>query len=138
MIYGSTASTTTFPAGRSPIRSEMFSTGYGFVVDYLAEILQAKRSEDFSDKCKDFTSLDNSISTRPGRHPQDLLRADEALHPTGEATRDDVRKLLGSFAIEGPQARKGLDPADRRHHARQPCLLPVRGQRGRVARRLNP
>lgn len=85
----------------APIRSEMFSTGYGFVVDYLAEILRAKRSEDFSDKYKHLFTLDTSISTRD----QDGIRKTfsglmKLVHPTGEATEDEVRVLL-EFAIEG-------------------------------------
>ncbi|MET4098567.1 ATP-dependent Lon protease [Agrococcus sp. UYP10] len=85
----------------APIRSEMFSAGYGFVVDYLAEVLRAKRSEDFSDKYKDYFTLDNSISTRD----QDGIRKTfsglmKLVHPTGEATADEVRTLL-EFAIEG-------------------------------------
>ena len=85
----------------APIRSEMFSNGYGFVVDYLAEILRAKRSEDFSDKYKDHFTLDNSISTRD----QDGIRKTfsglmKLVHPTGEASEDEVRALL-EFAIEG-------------------------------------
>ncbi|WP_052367170.1 BREX system Lon protease-like protein BrxL [Paraoerskovia marina] len=85
----------------APIRSEMFSAGYGFVVDYLAEILRAKRSEDFSDKYKDHFTLDNSISTRD----QDGIRKTfsglmKLVHPTGEATEDEIRTLL-EFAVEG-------------------------------------
>ncbi|MGO1739997.1 MAG: BREX system Lon protease-like protein BrxL, partial [Actinomycetaceae bacterium] len=85
----------------APIRSEMFSNGYGFVVDYLAEILRAKRSEDFSDKYNDYFTLDTSISTRD----QDGIRKTfsglmKLVHPTGEATEDEVRALL-EFAIEG-------------------------------------
>ena len=85
----------------APIRAEMFSSGYGFVIDYLAEILRAKRSEDFSDKYKDYFTLDNSISTRD----QDGVRKTfsglmKLVHPTGEATEDEVRALL-EFAIEG-------------------------------------
>lgn len=84
-----------------PIRSEMFSTGYGFVVDYLAEILRAKRSEDFSDRYREYFTLDGSISTRD----QDGIRKTfsglmKLVHPTGEATEDEVRGLL-EFAIEG-------------------------------------
>ena len=32
------------------IRGEMFSEGYGFVVDYLAEILRSLRTHDYSDR----------------------------------------------------------------------------------------
>lgn len=85
----------------APIRSEMFSNGYGFVVDYLAEILRVKRSEDFSDKYKGYFALDSSISTRD----QDGVRKSfsglmKLVHPSGEATEDEVRVLL-EFAIEG-------------------------------------
>jgi len=85
----------------APIRSEMFSAGYGFVVDYLAEVLRAKRSEDYSDKYKDYFTLDNSISTRD----QDGIRKTfsgfmKLIHPTGDASEDEVRVLL-EFAIEG-------------------------------------
>ncbi|WP_166866037.1 BREX system Lon protease-like protein BrxL [Salinibacterium sp. ZJ70] len=85
----------------APIRSEMFSIGFGFVVDYLAEILRAKRSEDFSDKFKDYFTLDTSISTRD----QDSIRKTfsglmKLVHPTGDATADEIRALL-EFAIEG-------------------------------------
>ncbi|MDC4232432.1 BREX system Lon protease-like protein BrxL [Actinomyces sp. B33] len=85
----------------APIRSEMFSTGYGFVVDYLAEILRAKRSEDFSDKYKEYFTLDSSLSTRD----QDAIRKTfsglmKLIHPTGEATEEEMRVLI-EYAIEG-------------------------------------
>lgn len=85
----------------APIRSEMFSTGYGFVVDYLAEILRSKRSEDFSDKYKDFFTLDSSISTRDqdGIH-KTFSGLMKLLHPTGEASEAEISALL-EFAIEG-------------------------------------
>lgn len=101
----------------APIRSEMFSTGYGFVVDYLAEILRTKRSEDFSDKYKDYFSLDNSISTRD----QDGIRKTfsglmKLVHPTGRATEEEVRALL-EFSIEGRKRVKDsilrIDPTMR-------------------------
>lgn len=101
----------------APIRSEMFSTGYGFVVDYLAEILRAKRSEDFADRYKDYFTLDNSISTRD----QDGIRKTfsglmKLIHPSGSGTEDEVRTLL-EFAIEGRKRVKDsilrIDPTMR-------------------------
>ena len=84
-----------------PIRSEMFSTGYGFVVDYLAEILRAKRVEDFADKYEKYFTLDKSLSTRD----QDGIRKTfsglmKLVHPTGEASEEEILVLL-EFAIEG-------------------------------------
>lgn len=46
------------------IRGEMFSDGYGFVVDYLAEILRHLRNDDFSDRYRDRFELSAGISTR--------------------------------------------------------------------------
>ncbi len=101
----------------APIRSEMFSTGYGFVVDYLAEILRAKRSEDFSDKYKDCFALDNSISTRDqGGIRKTFSGLMKLVHPAGVATEDEVRVLL-EFAIEGRKRVKDsilrIDPTMR-------------------------
>ncbi|MEZ2371753.1 BREX system Lon protease-like protein BrxL [Arthrobacter sp. RCC_34] len=85
----------------APIRAEMFSSGYGFVVDYLAEILRAKRTEDFSDKYKGYFTLDSSISTRDqdGIH-KTFSGLMKLVHPTGEADEEEIRALL-EFAIEG-------------------------------------
>lgn len=85
----------------APIRSEMFSDGYGFVVDYLAEVLRSKRSEDFSDRYKTYFTLDSTISTRD----QDGIRKTfsglmKLIHPNGDVTEDEVRDLL-EYAIEG-------------------------------------
>ena len=46
------------------IRGEMFSDGYGFVVDYLAEILRNMRSRDYSQLYRDHFELSADISTR--------------------------------------------------------------------------
>lgn len=84
-----------------PIRSQMFSSGYGFVVDYLAEVLRSKRSEDFSDKYAKYFTLDPSISTRDrdgiNKTFSGLMKM---IHPSGEASEQEVKELL-EFAIEG-------------------------------------
>lgn len=46
------------------IRGEMFSDGYGFVVDYLAEILRSLRNHDYSDRYQHLFTLSSEISTR--------------------------------------------------------------------------
>ena len=46
------------------IRSEMFSSGYGFVVDYIAEVLRSMRSTDYSDRYQQHFTLGSDISTR--------------------------------------------------------------------------
>lgn len=83
------------------IRGEMFSDGYGFVVDYLAEILRALRNYDYSDRYADHISLSADISTRDrdGIH-KTFSGLMKILFPHGKATAEDVEDLL-RFAIEG-------------------------------------
>jgi ATP-dependent Lon protease len=83
------------------IRGEMFSTGFGFVVDYLAEILKSLRSHDFSDRYKKYFSLSEEISTRDrdgiNKTFSGLMKI---LYPQGEATEAEVEDVLRT-AIEG-------------------------------------
>ena len=53
------------PGWESPIiNSELFSSGYGFIVDYLAEILKHLRNEDFTGKYKTHFEIASELSTR--------------------------------------------------------------------------
>jgi ATP-dependent Lon protease len=83
------------------IRGEMFSSGYGFVVDYLAEILRSLRNHDYSDRYKGNFSLSSDISTRDrdgiNKTFSGLMKI---LFPQGGATKEEVEELL-RFAIEG-------------------------------------
>jgi ATP-dependent Lon protease len=82
------------------IRSEMFSEGYGFIVDYLAEILRHMRNLDYSDR---YTGLELSsdLSTRD----KDGVRKTfsglmKILFPGGKASESEEEELL-AFALEG-------------------------------------
>ena len=83
------------------IRGEMFSSGYGFVVDYLAEILRSLRNHDYSDRYKAHFSLSEEISTRDrdgiNKTFSGLMKI---LYPDGEATKSEVEDVL-RCAIEG-------------------------------------
>lgn len=83
------------------IRGEMFSDGYGFVVDYIAEILKSLRSHDFSDRYKGKFRLSDEISTRDrdgiNKTFSGLMKI---LYPEGEATDVEVEEVL-RIAIEG-------------------------------------
>ncbi len=83
------------------IRGEMFASGYGFVVDYLAEILRSLRSHDYSDRYQTHFSLSSDISTRDrdGIH-KTFSGLMKILFPDGEANREEIESLL-RFAIEG-------------------------------------
>ena len=84
-----------------PIRSEMFSDGYGFIVDYLAEALRELRKRDYSDRFESNFALSTDISTRDRTG---ILKTFSGLmkllHPSGEANSEQMEELL-TFAIEG-------------------------------------
>jgi ATP-dependent Lon protease len=83
------------------IRGEMFSSGYGFVVDYLAEILRSLRNHDYSDAYKAHFTLSPEISTRDrdGIH-KTFSGLMKVLYPDGQASKEEIEELL-QFAIEG-------------------------------------
>lgn len=83
------------------IRGEMFSDGYGFVVDYLAEILRTLRNHDFSHIYAEQFELLSDISTRD----RDAINKTfgglmKILYPHREATKEEMEEIL-KFAIEG-------------------------------------
>lgn len=83
------------------IRGEMFSNGYGFVVDYLAEILRSLRNHDYSDRYQEYFTLSSEISTRDrdgiNKTFSGLMKI---LFPHGGATKEEIEEIL-RFAIEG-------------------------------------
>ena len=83
------------------IRGEMFSSGYGFVVDYLAEILRSMRNHDYSDRYQEHFMLSPDISTRDrdgvNKTFSGLMKI---LFPQGGASKDEIEELL-KFSIEG-------------------------------------
>ncbi len=82
------------------LRGEMFSDGYGFVVDYIAEILRHQRNQDFSNKYNGHFVLSPDIATRD----RDAINKTfsglmKILYPTGEQTADEIEEVL-RFSIE--------------------------------------
>ena len=83
------------------IRSEMFTHGYGFVVDYLAEILHNQRDEDYGAAFERYFTLSSTLSTRD----RDAVRKTfsglmKLIYPSGNATPEEMEPLL-RCAIEG-------------------------------------
>ncbi|WP_080793625.1 BREX system Lon protease-like protein BrxL [Corynebacterium pacaense] len=83
------------------IRSEMFSSGYGFVVDYIAEVLRYMRNTDYSDRYQQHFTLGTDISTRDrdGIH-KTFSGLMKLIYPGGKATPSEIEELL-RLAIEG-------------------------------------
>lgn len=83
------------------IRSEMFTHGYGFVVDYLAEILHNQRDVDYGSVFERYFTLSSTLSTRD----RDAVRKTfsglmKLVYPSGNATPEQMEPLL-RCAIEG-------------------------------------
>lgn len=83
------------------IRGEMFATGYGFIVDYLAEILRHLRGQDRSSDYRDLFTLSPTISTRDrdGVH-KTFSGLMKLLFPGGGATPEEIEEML-TLALEG-------------------------------------
>lgn len=83
------------------IRGEMFATGYGFVVDYLAEILRHMRNDDYSNRYRDLFSLSSDISTRDRDGVNKTFSGMmKLLFPADDATEAEVEEIL-HLAMEG-------------------------------------
>lgn len=82
------------------IRGEMFTNGFGFVVDYLAEVLRYMRTLDYSDAYQAYFTLDDTITTRDRVAIQKTFSGlMKVLHPHQSCTKEEARALL-EFAIE--------------------------------------
>lgn len=116
------------------IRGEMFSEGYGFVVDYLAEILRAFRNQDFSDRYQQMFTLSSDISTRDrdgiNKTFSGLMKI---LFPHGEASEEEIEEIL-KFSIEGRKRVKDqLMRMDTTYPAVRFSYSDMQGQEVRVA-----
>lgn len=82
------------------IRFDMFSDGYGFIVDYLAEMLRYMRNRDYSNIYQDYFTLSSDITTRDkdgiNKTFSGLMKL---IYPNGEATKEEAKEIL-EFAIE--------------------------------------
>ncbi len=82
------------------LRNEMFSSDYGFIVDYLAEILRYLRKEDRTNEYVQFFELSNSITTRDKTAIEKTFAGlIKVIYPQGNFDETEARELL-DFAIE--------------------------------------
>lgn len=75
------------------IRSEMFTSGFGFVVDYLAEILHNLRDADYDDRFEKYFELSSTLSTRD----KDGIKKTfsglmKLIYPDGKATPEQMNR----------------------------------------------
>ncbi|WP_420378798.1 BREX system Lon protease-like protein BrxL [Gilvibacter sp.] len=83
------------------LKTSVFSKEYGFIVDYLAELMRELRKSDYSPLMDGKVKLDGSLTTRD----QMAVRKSfsglvKILHPHGELTDEELLEIL-DFAMEG-------------------------------------
>lgn len=82
------------------LRNDMFTSDYGFIVDYLAEILKELRKEDRTNEYSRFFELSDSITTRDKTAViKTFAGLAKVIYPHGEINEEDAKELL-DFAIE--------------------------------------
>lgn len=82
------------------LRNEMFTNNYGFIVDYLAEVLKTMRKEDYMHDYKQFFELSNSITTRDKNAiAKTFSGLIKVIYPNREYTESEAKEIL-DFAIE--------------------------------------
>ncbi|TVR85137.1 MAG: BREX system Lon protease-like protein BrxL [Saprospirales bacterium] len=82
------------------LRTQMFSDQYGFIVDYLAEILRFLRKEDFSILARSHFELNSELTTRDRTAVHKTLSGLlKIIHPDGQFTREELLELL-EFSME--------------------------------------
>jgi ATP-dependent Lon protease len=77
------------------IRGEMFTSGFGFIVDYLAEVLRHLRGDDLSHRHQNLFTLSSQISTRDRDAVNKTMSGFmKLLFPAGGETEAEVEELL--------------------------------------------
>jgi predicted ATP-dependent Lon-type protease len=83
-----------------PVRHELYCTGYGFVVDYIAEVLKHLRTEDFTGLYKPFFEISSEVSARDQTGLEKTFSGlMKIIHPDGKASKQEMAELL-KFALE--------------------------------------
>jgi len=84
----------------APVSNDLFTSGYGFIVDYLAEILKHQRTEDFTSAYNDRFEIASEVSTRDQTGFEKTFSGlMKLLYPHRGASTEEVEELL-SLAME--------------------------------------
>jgi ATP-dependent Lon protease len=83
------------------LKTAVFSSEYGFIVDYLAELLREMRKYDFSSIMDKYVKLDGSLTTRDKTAIRKTFSGlVKLIYPHQEVSEKEVLELL-DFSIEG-------------------------------------
>ncbi|HQX53341.1 MAG TPA: protease Lon-related BREX system protein BrxL [Planctomycetaceae bacterium] len=80
---------------------ELFTSHYGFVVDYFAEALRSLRKHNFTETLDKHFTLGNHLSTRDQKAVRKTVSGlMKIIYPHGEVSKEELAELV-EFAIEG-------------------------------------
>ena len=83
------------------LRNDLFTSKYGFVVDYLAEAFRELRKRNFSEMLDRHFSLGSHLNTRDARATRKTVAGlVKLLHPDGQLTREEMAEYV-ELALEG-------------------------------------
>jgi len=83
------------------LKEAVFAEGYGFIVDYLAEILRQLRKADYTGLMDQYFELDGSLTARDKVAIRKTFSGFmKLLYPHKEITADQAKEIL-DFSIEG-------------------------------------
>jgi len=83
------------------MRNEFFTAHFGFIVDYLAEVMRELRRQSFTQLLDQHFSLGSHLNTRDARAVRRTVSGLlKLLHPSGEFERHELQEYL-ELALEG-------------------------------------
>lgn len=83
------------------LRNEMFTGDYGFIVDYLAEVMKELRKEDYMKSYQQYFELSDSITTRDKTAIEKTFSGlVKVIYPHGDFSEAEAKEII-DFAIEG-------------------------------------
>lgn len=82
------------------LRNEMFTSDFGFIVDFLAEVLKELRKEDHTQAYTQYFQLSDSITTCDKKAIANTFsELVKVIFPDGNFSREEAKELV-EFAIE--------------------------------------
>lgn len=83
------------------LKKSWFSDGFGFISDYLAELLHELRKQDFSTLMNQYVKFDNSLSERDHNAIRKTFSGMmKLIYPDKNFTKEEALELI-DFAVEG-------------------------------------
>lgn len=83
------------------LKKTWFSDGFGFISDYLAELLHELRKQDFSTLMNEYVKFDNSLSERDHNAIRKTFSGlMKLIYPDKNITKEEALELI-DFAVEG-------------------------------------